>query len=292
MWKTTRRPLFQLRDLMWWGWEQLSEFRLTWKFHAKPIKLHAAGKACEVLDGSTIQYLQALPQHAEFLSVLAWNFTSGQNSPIWFPTSHIRSAWNIEPSPQKPSSLYIFQVESLILQGRASLSWDHPDHPADKHGKKRPLCLAWETVCARITHTAKRLKKLDSIDHEWRVWNAAWRPHARILAFAAAAACKHIHPDEQPLKTGCAEIALSHFAGAIAARRMAGALRSSREDYRRKAWLACAICRRTNWLLDFGKMPAPLTSIDRCLVLDQNFGSITRSKQLIQSLKGQRGYWS
>ena len=190
---------------------------------------------------------------------------------------------------QQPS--YIFQVESLSHEGRGIAHYGtHPHHPADKHGKKVFIryALPGETVCARITHTAKRLEEADSIEllsdaSEMRVTPAC--PH-----FGVCGGCsmQHIHPDEQiRLKQDVLKSHLSHFAG-LQPEEWLAPLRSSREDYRRKARIGVRYLPNKDKLIVGFRENASnqLTSIDRCLVLDQNFGSITRLKQLIQSLKG------
>ena len=190
---------------------------------------------------------------------------------------------------QQPS--YIFQVESLSHEGRGIAHYGtHPDHPADKHGKKVFIryALPGETVCARITYTAKRLEEADSIEllsdaSEMRVTPAC--PH-----FGGCGGCsmQHIHPDEQiRLKQDVLKSHLSHFAG-LQSEEWLAPLRSSREDYRRKARIGVRYLPNKDKLIVGFRENASnqLTSIDRCLVLDQNFGSVTRLKQLIQSLKG------
>ncbi len=61
---------------------------------------------------------------------------------------------------------YIFQVETLSHEGRGIAHYgSHPEHPADKHGKKVFIryALPGETVKARITHQAKRLEEAEML---------------------------------------------------------------------------------------------------------------------------------
>jgi 23S rRNA (uracil1939-C5)-methyltransferase len=70
-----------------------------------------------------------------------------------------------KPRPtQQPS--YIFQVESLSHEGRGIAHYgSHPDHPAEKQGKKVFInyALPGETVKAQITHAVKRLEEADAV---------------------------------------------------------------------------------------------------------------------------------
>ncbi len=63
---------------------------------------------------------------------------------------------------QSSTTRIYFQVETLSHEGRGIAHYgSHPDHPADKHGKKVfRYALPGEMVKAQITHEAKRLKKL------------------------------------------------------------------------------------------------------------------------------------
>ena len=70
--------------------------------------------------------------------------------------------------PQKAQQpIYTFQVESLSHEGRGIAHFGtHPDHPAEKHGKKVFIryALPGETVRARITNVVKRLEEADSLE--------------------------------------------------------------------------------------------------------------------------------
>lgn len=97
---------------------------------------------------------------------------------------------------------------------------------------------------------------------------------------------QHIHPDEQiRLKQDVLKSHLQHFAG-IQPEEWLPPLRSLREDYRRKARIGVRyLPHKDQLVVGFRERQTnKLTSIDRCLVLDQAFGSITRLKQLLQSL--------
>ena len=190
---------------------------------------------------------------------------------------------------QQPS--YIFQGESLSHEGRGIAHYgSHPGHPEEKRGKKVFIryALPGETVRASITHAAKRLEEADST--ELLSGASAMRVQPACPHFGVCGGCsmQHIHPDEQiRLKQEVLQSHLAHFAG-VQPEEWLAPLRSAREDYRRKARIGVRYLPQKDRLIVGFRENASnrLTSIDRCLVLDQQFGSITRLKQLIQSLKG------
>ena len=98
---------------------------------------------------------------------------------------------------------------------------------------------------------------------------------------------QHIQLDEQiRLKQDVLKSHLEHFAG-IQPEQWLPALRSSREDYRRKARIGVRyLPHKDKLVVGFRENQSnKLISIDRCMVLDREFGSITALKQLLQSLK-------
>lgn len=186
---------------------------------------------------------------------------------------------------------YIFTVESLSHEGRGIAHYgSHPDHPVEKQGKKVFItgALVGETVKARISKVVAKLEEADCVEvlssaSELRVDAAC--PH-----YAKCGGCnmQHIHVDEQiRLKQQVLKSHLAHFAG-IEVENWLPALRSTREDYRRKARVGVRyLAKKHQLLLGFReKSSNQLTSIDRCLVLDREFGSMTQLKQLLLSLKG------
>ncbi|MBP8099359.1 MAG: 23S rRNA (uracil(1939)-C(5))-methyltransferase RlmD [Acinetobacter sp.] len=190
---------------------------------------------------------------------------------------------------QQPS--YIFQVESLSHEGRGIAHYgSHPDHPEEKQGKKVFIryALPGETVRATITHTAKRLEEADSTALLSEASTLRVQPQCPHYGICGGCNMQHIHADEQiHLKQDVLKSHLSHFAG-LQPEAWLEPLRSTREDYRRKARIGVRYLPQKDQLIVGFRENASnkLTSIDRCLVLDREFGSITRLKQLIQSLKG------
>ncbi|OTG94006.1 23S rRNA (uracil(1939)-C(5))-methyltransferase [Acinetobacter sp. ANC 4654] len=194
-----------------------------------------------------------------------------------------------KPRPaQQP--IYTFQVESLSHEGRGIAHYgSHPDHPSEKQGKKVFIryALPGETVSAQITHVAKRLEEADSI--ALLSEPAAIRIEPKCPHFTVCGGCnmQHIQLDEQiRLKQEVLKSHLEHFAG-IQPEQWLPALRSSREDYRRKARIGVRyLPQKDKLVVGFRENQSnKLISIDRCLVLDREFGSITALKQLLQSLK-------
>ena len=194
-----------------------------------------------------------------------------------------------KPRPaQQP--IYTFQVESLSHEGRGIAHYgSHPDHPSEKQGKKVFIryALPGETVRALITNVVKRLEEADStalLSEPAAIRNEPKCPH-----FTVCGGCnmQHIQLDEQiRLKQDVLKSHLEHFAG-IQPEQWLPALRSSREDYRRKARIGVRyLPHKDKLVVGFRENQSnKLISIDRCMVLDREFGSITALKQLLQSLK-------
>ena len=186
--------------------------------------------------------------------------------------------------------IYSFDVESLSHEGRGIAHYgSYSDHPSDKHGKKVFIsyALPGETVKAQITHVVKRLEEADSI--ALLSAPSALRVEPKCPHFTRCGGCnmQHIAVDEQiRLKQEVLKSHLEHFAG-LQVEQWLPALRSTREDYRRKARIGVRyIASQDKLMVGFRERQSnKLISIDRCLVLDREFGSITALKQLIQSLK-------
>ena len=194
-----------------------------------------------------------------------------------------------KPRPaQQP--IYTFQVESLSHEGRGIAHYgSHPDHPSEKQGKKVFIryALPGETVTAQITNVVKRLEEADSI--ALLSEPAAMRIEPKCPHFTVCGGCnmQHIQLDEQiRLKQDVLKSHLEHFAG-IQPEQWLPALRSTREDYRRKARIGVRyLPHKDKLVVGFRENQSnKLISIDRCMVLDREFGSITALKQLLQSLK-------
>ena len=194
-----------------------------------------------------------------------------------------------KPRPaQQP--IYTFQVESLSHEGRGIAHYgSHPDHPSEKQGKKVFIryALLGETVRAQITNVVKRLEEADST--ALLSEPAAIRIEPKCPHFTVCGGCnmQHIQLDEQiRLKQDVLKSHLEHFAG-IQPEQWLPALRSSREDYRRKARIGVRyLPHKDKLVVGFRENQSnKLISIDRCMVLDREFGSITALKQLLQSLK-------
>ena len=186
---------------------------------------------------------------------------------------------------------YIFTVESLSHEGRGIAHYgSHPEHPVEKHGKKVFIhgALPGETVKARITKAVSKLEEAECLEILGEL--SAIRVQSQCPHYGICGGCnmQHIHEDEQiRLKQSVLKSHLEHFAG-VSPESWLEPLRSTREDYRRKARIGVRYMPKQNKLVvGFReKSSNHLTSIDRCMILDQKFGSITRLKQLLQSLKG------
>ncbi|MCO8041304.1 23S rRNA (uracil(1939)-C(5))-methyltransferase RlmD [Acinetobacter bohemicus] len=195
------------------------------------------------------------------------------------------------PRLQQPSE-YIFQVESLSHEGRGIAHYGtHPDHPPEKHGKKVFIryALPGETVRARISREVKKLEEADSIELLSAPFNMRIQPICPHFGICGGCNMQHIHPDAQiELKQNVLQSHLAHFAG-IQPEQWLMPLRSQREDYRRKARIGVRyIAQKDQLVVGFRENQSNrLTSIDRCMILDREFGSVTALKQLLQSLNGQ-----
>lgn len=195
------------------------------------------------------------------------------------------------PRLQQPSE-YIFQVESLSHEGRGIAHYGtHPDHPPEKHGKKVFIryALPGETVRARISREVKKLEEADSIELLSAPSDMRIQPICPHFGICGGCNMQHIHPDAQiELKQNVLQSHLAHFAG-IQPEQWLIPLRSQREDYRRKARIGVRyIAQKDQLVVGFRENQSNrLTSIDRCMILDREFGSVTALKQLLQSLNGQ-----
>lgn len=195
-----------------------------------------------------------------------------------------------QPRPKQQPE-YIFQVESLSHEGRGIAHYgSHPDHPADKHGKKVFIryALPGETVRARITREVKKLEEADSLELLSEASEIRIQPPCPHFGICGGCNMQHIAPDAQiELKQNVLKSHLQHFAG-IQPDEWLVPLRSQREDYRRKARIGVRyLPGKDKLVVGFRESQSnKLTSIDRCMILDREFGSVTRLKQLLQSLNG------
>lgn len=195
-----------------------------------------------------------------------------------------------KPRP-KAQPKYIFQVESLSHEGRGIAHYGtHPDHPSDKHGKKVFIegALPGETVLAKITYVVKRLEEATCLEVMSEPSSIRVQPACPHIERCGGCNMQHIAKDEQiQLKQQVLASHLSHFAG-LSPQTWLQPIRSEREDYRRKARVGVRyLPAQDKLVVGFReKQSNKLTSIDRCLILDQKFGSLTRLKQLLQSLEG------
>ncbi|MEX5444145.1 23S rRNA (uracil(1939)-C(5))-methyltransferase RlmD [Acinetobacter schindleri] len=195
-----------------------------------------------------------------------------------------------QPRPKQQPE-YIFQVESLSHEGRGIAHYgSHPDHPADKHGKKVFIryALPGETVRARITREVKKLEEADSLELLSEASEIRIQPPCPHFGICGGCNMQHIAPDAQiELKQNVLKSHLQHFAG-IQPDEWLAPLRSQREDYRRKARIGVRyLPGKDKLVVGFRESQSnKLTSIDRCMILDREFGSVTRLKQLLQSLNG------
>ena len=195
-----------------------------------------------------------------------------------------------KPRSTQPT-IYTFEVESLSHEGRGIAHYGtHPDHPKEKHGKKVFIssALPGETVKAKITKEVKKLEEADFIELLSQPSNIRVEPKCPHYGICGGCNMQHIQEDEQILlKEKVLQSHLEHFAG-IKPDHWLKPLRSLREDYRRKARVGVRyLPTKDKLVVGFReKQTNKLTSIDRCLVLDQAFGSLTRLKQLLQSLRG------
>ena len=187
---------------------------------------------------------------------------------------------------------YIFQVETLSHEGRGIAHYgSHPDHPADKHGKKVFIryALPGETVKAQITHEAKRLEEAEMI--ELLAEPSPNRVEAVCPHYGICGGCsmQHIHPDEQiRLKQNVLQSHLQHFAG-IQPEQWLEPIRSLQSDYRRRARIGVRYLPKPDRLiLGFREHHSNrLTSIHTCSVLDKKLSdSLPELRTLLQSLKG------
>ena len=186
---------------------------------------------------------------------------------------------------------YCFQVESLSHEGRGIAHYTaQSGHPAEKQGKTVFIegALPGETVRAKITHSNKRLEEAECLEVLGEPSTLRVTPQCPHYQRCGGCSMQHIQLDEQiHLKQQVLQSHLQHFAQ-IQPEEWLAPLRSQREDYRRKARVGVRyIASQDKLVVGFRERNSnKLTPIDRCMVLDQAFGSLTRIKQLLQSLTG------
>lgn len=193
--------------------------------------------------------------------------------------------------PRPAFHTYIFQVERLSHEGRGIAHYgSHPEHPVEKHGKKVFIrgALPGETVQAKITHSVKRLEEADFI--ALLSEPSSMRVAPKCVHYGVCGGCNMQHIDTEKqilLKQDVLQSHLQHFAG-LQPQQWLAPIRSQREDYRRKARIGVRyLPHKAQLLVGFREAQSnQLISIDRCMILDQQFGSITALKQLLQSLTG------
>ena len=195
----------------------------------------------------------------------------------------------VKPRPAQ-SAVYTCQVEALSHEGRGIAHYGtEANHPVEKQGKKVFIshALPGETVSARITHEVKRLEEADCIALLSEPSPQRQTPACPHFNVCGGCNMQHIHPDEQiVLKQGVLQSHLQHFAH-LQPEEWLPALRSTRSDYRRKARIGVRYLPKNDKLIvGFReKSSNQLTSIDRCLVLDEKFGALTSIKHMLQKLQ-------
>lgn len=190
------------------------------------------------------------------------------------------------------SSFYTFQVESLSHEGRGIAHYGtHPDHPAEKHGKKVFIsyALPGETVKAAITHETKRLEEADCVKLLSEPSPLRITPICPHFGRCGGCNLQHLQADEQiRLKQQVLASHFQHFAG-IEPEQWLPALRSTREDYRRKARIGVRyLPQKQQLMVGFRERQSNrLTPIEHCSVLDHELSqALPELKLLLESLKG------
>ena len=190
-----------------------------------------------------------------------------------------------KPRSAQPAH-YVFKVEALSHEGRGIAHYgNEPGHPAEKQGKKIFItgALPGETVQARITHHTKRLEEADSVQLLSEPSSYRIEPVCPHFGLCGGCSLQHMHPDEQiRFKQDVLASHLKHFA-AIEPEEWLPALRSTREDYRRKARIGVRFLAKEQ-KLKFGfreRQTNHLVSIQTCKVLDRAMADHLNGLQLL-----------
>lgn len=187
---------------------------------------------------------------------------------------------------------YLFQVESLSHEGRGIAHYgSHATHPQDKQGKKVFISFALpnEMVRAKITHQTKRFEQADCIEVVEGHSDLRVEPICPHYTVCGGCSMQHVAVEQQiVLKQQVLASHLKHFAG-IETVEWLEPIHSLKTDYRKKARIGVRYLSHKKQLrVGFRERQTNrLVSIDRCAVLDQQFGSITHLKQVLQRLEGQ-----
>ena len=185
--------------------------------------------------------------------------------------------------------IYTFHVEALSHEGRGIAHYGtDPAHPLEKKGKKVFIvgALPGETVKAKITREVTRLEEADCVELVGEPSLLRVQPKCPHFGICGGCNMQHIQEDEQiRLKQEVLKSHLNHFAK-LEPEQWLEPIRSQRSDYRRKARIGVRyLPQKDKLVVGFRERQTnKLTSIDRCLILDEKFGSITQLKQLLQSL--------
>jgi 23S rRNA (uracil1939-C5)-methyltransferase len=184
-----------------------------------------------------------------------------------------------------------FTIESLSHEGRGVAHYGtHPDHPADKTGKKVfvSFALLGETVTAKVTEAYQRLEEADTVT----VTNpSAERVEPICPHFGLCGGCslQHWAPDAQiAFKQSVLVEHFKHF-GDLTPDEWLPPLRSTRTDYRRKARLGVKyVIKKNTLLVGFRERKSGfLAQLDVCKVLDARIGErLTDLKALLSGLAG------
>ena len=191
--------------------------------------------------------------------------------------------------------VYTFQVEAFSHEGRGIAHYgSHPDHPKEKQGKKVFIryALVGETVQAKITHQTSRLDEAEMVSLNGDAAQGRIVPICSHFGVCGGCSLQHLHPDQQiELKQQVLQSHLQHFAG-IQPEQWLAPIRSSRNDYRRRARIGVRyIAKQNRLLMGFrAHRSNHLVEIQQCPVLEQSLSnSLPELRKLLESLTGKAG---
>lgn len=136
------------------------------------------------------------------------------------------------------TTTHVFAVEALSHEGRGVSHYHESlDHPLGKHGKKVfiQFALPGEQVSVKITRKSKRFEEAETIAllSTPSIYRTA--PICEHFTVCGGCSLQHMHADEQiRVKQHTLASHLQHFSG-LAPEVWLPAIRSTRQDYRRRA---------------------------------------------------------
>ncbi|MBF7683604.1 23S rRNA (uracil(1939)-C(5))-methyltransferase RlmD [Acinetobacter sp. B5B] len=188
--------------------------------------------------------------------------------------------------------MHTFAIETLSHEGRGVSHYHESlDHPIDKHGKKVfvQFALPNERVLAKITRQSKRFEEAEAVSLVSSPSVYRTTPICEHFTVCGGCSLQHMQADEQiRVKQNTLASHLQHFSG-LAPEEWLAPVRSTRQDYRRRARIGVRYVERSKKLvMGFRERQSNhLVSIQHCPILDVELNqALPDLYQMLSHLKG------